>query len=231
MENSVEQIKQFTTACDNMKNSKFILVNKRISEILKSIALTPAVYNIIAESMINFNFASSYKAATSKKGSFAVPKDKIIAFVFCLLRAIDDGKVNVTELVSNYFLAEDQYSMFCDCTVVALKQKVIERFNKGSVTKVETQKTETTINRDISNRLDFLVNDIKDYLVGLEKFKALVSKEQYLKLVDGFLVAIKNNHTMYYKTFADSLKALNKDKELASRLVVVNDLSNSIKEN
>ena len=85
------EIQPFIDACDAMARSKFILVDKRIGDILKSIATTKPVYNAIAEAMINFNWSAAWKIATNKAGEFVVPEEsnKFIAFVFCLLKNID----------------------------------------------------------------------------------------------------------------------------------------------
>ena len=80
-------IQPFIDACNAMIRSKFILVDKRIGDLLKSIATTKPVYNAIAEAMINFNWSAVWKVATNKTGDLVMPEEsnKLIAFVFCLL--------------------------------------------------------------------------------------------------------------------------------------------------
>ena len=94
------EIQSFIDACDAMARSKFILVDKRIGDILKSIATTKPVYNAIAEAMINFNWSATWKIATNTAGRFVVPEEsnKLIAFVFCLLKNIDSNTKFYEEL-------------------------------------------------------------------------------------------------------------------------------------
>ena len=44
---TLTDLEAFTTACDNMAASKYILVDKRLGDVLKSIAQTRQVFNII----------------------------------------------------------------------------------------------------------------------------------------------------------------------------------------
>lgn len=229
MKYTMEEIKIFTDACDNMINSKFILVNKRISDILKSIAVTPPVYNAIAESMINFNFSSAYTSATAKTGELSIQKEKLVAFVFCLLKAIDDRKVNINELLVRHFASADNsrtnYASFCEQLIVPFKQKIVDKLCK-SQTKAAAEKSvqKPAISKAENDRLEFLVKDVKAYLSGLKKFKGTVSKQQYAELLDCFVLAIERGDYIYYNTFAQILNTLTKDKELKSRYVAILEL-------
>ena len=94
---NLKDIKLFIDACDNMLESKFILVDKRIGDVLKSIAKTKQVYNLMATCLVGFNFEKEWKMACSKGKELNLPIDqsKSTAFVFCLLNAIDDKKINL----------------------------------------------------------------------------------------------------------------------------------------
>ena len=45
---NLSDIEAFATACDNMINSKYILVDRRLGDVLKSIASTKEVFNLIS---------------------------------------------------------------------------------------------------------------------------------------------------------------------------------------
>ena len=50
------------------------MIDKRISDVLKSIAKTELVFELVKQSMINFNFDKEWKLATSKLYSNATTK-------------------------------------------------------------------------------------------------------------------------------------------------------------
>ena len=57
-------INNFLLSIQNMLESKYILIDRRISDILLTIAETDTIYNLIAECMINFDFGMEWKRAT-----------------------------------------------------------------------------------------------------------------------------------------------------------------------
>ena len=69
----INSISEFTTACDSMISSKYILVDKRLGDVLKSIASTREVFNLISECMVNFSFERELEIATSRLGKLTIP--------------------------------------------------------------------------------------------------------------------------------------------------------------
>lgn len=232
-----EDIQDFIFACDNMANSKFILVDKRIGDLLKSIATTKSVYNAIAENMINFNFASAYKFATAKNGEITIPEDRLVAFVFCLLKNIDNGSININELLVKHFPSDDDrrssYVVFCEKTILPFKNQIIERVCGSSKKKAPAspKKQENHDTKKIHDRLEFLVKDVKTYVSGMKKVKSHVSKQQFMWAIDQFMIAISNNDEKYYEFFANNLLAYQaKDKELNRRIVSILQVLESARE-
>ena len=220
------EIQPFLDTCDAMIRSKFILVDKRIGDLLKSIATTKPVYNAIAECMINFNWDASWKIATNKTGDLVVPEEsnKLIAFVFCLLKNIDANKVNINEVLVKYCSNDEDkrssYVVFCEKTIVKFKQYIQDKLC-GPKTKVQVEEQpKFSLNTEVNNRLEFLIKDVKAFVLGIKKLKTnIISKVEYQSVIENFLLAIKNEHYEYYSTFALLLlKASDKDRELKSRI-------------
>lgn len=219
-------IQPFIDSCDAMARSKFILVDKRIGDILKSIATTKPVYNAIAEAMINFNWSATWKVATNKVGDLVVPEEtnKLIAFVFCLLKNIDSNKVNINDVLIKYCSNDEDrrssYVVFCEKTIIPFKQQIIDKLC-GAKPKAEVaEQPKFSIDAEVNNRLEFLIKDIKSYVMGIKKLKGSeLTKAEYLDVIDALLMAIKNKDSVYYGTLATLLlKLAGKDKELKSRL-------------
>ena len=233
-----EEISAFLSACDNMVASKFILVNKRIGDLLKSIAITKPVYNAIAEDMINFNFSSAWKNATANSGALAINYDRFIAFVFCMLKAIDESKININDLLVKYFPSDEDkrssYSLFCEKIIVPFKNIIVNRLCGEEKPEVVQQKQPETsiIDNSINERINFLVKDVKAYVAGIKKIKNCpTTKQEYISLIDAFLLAISRVDYCYYNYFATAILALSgKDKELKRRIYSIIELLASIKE-
>lgn len=230
-------IQPFIDACDTMARSKFILVDKRIGDILKSIATTKPVYNAIAEAMINFNWVATWKTATSKVGELIVPEEssKLIAFVFCLLKNIDANKVNINDVLIKYCSNDEDkrssYVVFCEKTIIPFKQHVIDKLCGAKPREEEKESPKLSIDIEVNNRLEFLVKDVKAYCVGLKKIKGALNKTEYLEIVEMFLYAIKKHDWAYYVIFAQLLdKFSDKDRELKNRISGILEVISHIKD-
>ena len=79
-------IDEFLIALDNLIASKYILAERKISDVLLQVARSADVYNLIAQCMINFDFKAEWKVATSAH-FFKLPDtdEQRVAFIFCLL--------------------------------------------------------------------------------------------------------------------------------------------------
>ena len=234
-EKLLEEINPFIDACDKMVASKFIMIDKRISDVLKSIAKTELVFELVKQSMVNFNFDKEWKLATAKVGYMLPPEEpyKFIAFVFSLLNCIDDKKLNTSELLSRYFSKSESnngpYNEFCESLIVRFKNIVVAKIlNKSEVVREKKEKVVVDFDKDVLSRLAFLIKDLKDYIQGLKKVKkSTVTKGELLEIVNSFYTAVKNGDSAYVKAFVIAVKAGHgKDKEIECRLVEILDIVN-----
>ncbi len=231
MKISKQDIQIFTDACDNMVSSKFILVDKRIGDILKAIAQCKPVYNTIAKCVINFNFDAEWKIATAKLGDFRLPEDakRIVALVFFMLNSIDSGKINISNLLMQHFSKDEDkrssYTVFCEKIILPFKNCIVNALcpeSKPAKLKETAADAErlAAVPADVINRLDFLAKDIKEYALGAKKIKGCkVSKPTYMQLLECLIFAVKLANLVQVRLLASSLVELSgKDKELISRL-------------
>ena len=235
-EKILNEINPFIEACDKMIASKFIMIDKRISDVLKSIAKTEMVFGLIKECMLNFNFDKEWRIATAKVGYLLPPEEphKFVAFVFSLLNCIDDKKISASDLLSRFFSKSETsagpYSDFCESLVVRFKNLVVARLlNKSEETPVQVKpKIVANMDKDVLARLAFLAKDLKDYVQGLKKVKkSSITKGELLEIINGLIKSIKNEDSAYFKSFVVAIKAgQGKDKEIACRLVEILDIVN-----
>ena len=128
----------FLNACDEFIQGKFILADIKISKILRAISTSKEVYNLMAESLINYNFKKEYselKRLSDEQGKdFALPKDtqSVISFVFAMLVEIDSKRIDFSELLSTTFpyatSQREEYAMFSQKFITPFKNAVSKMF-------------------------------------------------------------------------------------------------------
>lgn len=240
----MSDIAGFTTACDNMVASKYILVDKRLGDVLKSIASTNQVFNLISECMINFNFEKELTTATSKLGQFIVPEEphKCIAFIFCLLNLLDDKRLNFNQFLNKYFSGDDEgagpYSVFCQKIVLTFKNVIVsalvgtgEPVKKQETTVAPVEKKQIYhANAEIVDRLEFLLRDFKSFVHGLKVIKkSKCTRSELLEQLSAIIIATTSFQFEYIKALCIGIKcSIGKERELARRLVEIEDIIEKI---
>ena len=133
MANNEVNIEKFVTSIDDMLCSKYILVDRKISDVLLSIAETRDVYNLIAKCMVNFDFREEWKKATSSKILKLPETDaKRISFIFCMLNNFDDKNLDVTNILERFFSYDSTcsaYDLFLKNIIAEFKRLVVGSLN------------------------------------------------------------------------------------------------------
>lgn len=237
-ENIDVNLKDFADACDKMSQSKFIMIDKRISDVLKTIAKSDEIFDYIKDCMINFNFEKEWKLATARMGMLLIPEEprKFVAFVFVLLNCLDDKKLNASDFLSKYFSKSESqagpYNEFCQAVIQKFKNLVVAKLSNQTVSQVivEEKKPKIVVNIDqeIAARLIFLAKDLKEYVIGLKKVKkSSITKGELIDIIMALINALQNGHYSYIKSFVLAIKAAKgKDQEIDRRLFEILDIVN-----
>ena len=111
------QYNNLYNAYKEMVSSKLVLAEKTISELLRQVAQNDGIYNLIAETVLGFNYEKEL-ALAMKDGVLVLPKtdEKIIPLVFCILNEIDNGKISAITFITKTFndSKEEGYRAFCE---------------------------------------------------------------------------------------------------------------------
>ena len=230
------EISVFIQACDKMIDSKYILVDKRIADVLKSIAECKPVYNLIAECMINFNFDKLFKNATMEN-EFVLPEDPkdLVAFVFCLFNCLDDKKININDLLMRFYSKDKQassYTQFNKHVTMNFRNAVYFLLVGETIDEIKISEEKSdmsdymSVDKHIVDRLLFLVKDLKDYVSGLKKIKGSnLTKSELITVVLGLHTEVLNNNARSFKALLLGVKAgIGSDKELIKRVKIIDDI-------
>lgn len=228
-------IDEFLIAVNNLLSSKYILVDRKISDVLLSIADTAPVYNLIAECMVNFDFRYEWEMAT--KGDFIkFPETnaKKISFIFCLLNNIDDGNLDITKLLERFF-SKDQsispYDMFCRDVIVQFRDLVMQELGVEFVSTNDEQNDQ--LQAVPTNDYEVLTSLLKDFaaMVNADKKlkKCFMSKQDIVAVISTFEQAVSEGKIGYYYAFMVTLKAnFEKNKLYKSKLDRILELANNL---
>ena len=118
-----EQYDAFLEACEELKSSKIILADAKVSNVLRSIVACPTLVEVVGETLVGYNFNGELESVNKNDAGIVMPSEpyRVIAFVFSLLSEIDAGRLDLQEFVDDYFVAE------------TLAQK-FDRFNQELIT-------------------------------------------------------------------------------------------------
>ncbi len=111
------KLKEFFLACNQMIDGRFILSDVKIQNILSAISNSEILYNLFANCLMDFDYRQEFKKAKSSAkvngANFVLPDDekKIIAFVFCLLLDVENGKINLQNFINENFYSADGYNI------------------------------------------------------------------------------------------------------------------------
>ncbi|MCM1534072.1 MAG: hypothetical protein NC099_05415 [Corallococcus sp.] len=106
----------FTSSVNRLIEGKLILVDKHIATVLKCVAKSPTLCRTLSETVKTMSYATEFSRAritwTSVDGvvesKLKAPQDRnrLFAFVVCLLTEVDSGRRNILEFLREYYNAE-----------------------------------------------------------------------------------------------------------------------------
>lgn len=227
------KVSEFLSSVDGLINGKFILADIKISNILKMIASNSALYGYIKNCLIDFSFDKELSRAEVKNrfnnGEFKLPmeKNKIVAFVFCLLVECDAKRMDFYGFINSNFKADNngsEYANFAKTILVPFKQIIIDEFlNKVEEENVEEQQIEETaeseeinVVNDIFSKIGESLNCMQDNIAIDRRIKA-GDKENLNYIIKNILYSFKYKDLNIVNAFVSVLDIL-ADKYAALRL-------------
>lgn len=227
-------IDEFLVALDGLIESKYILAERKISDVLFQIARTGEVYNLIAKCMINFDFKTEWKSAISSH-FFKLPEsdEERIAFIFCLLSNIDDGNIDFTNFLSEYFSAANSYSayeLFSKTVLIEFKRLIFKCLKIDENSSNSVIDNNILENKDNFEMLCDLIIKVVSIVKSSDKLKhSFMQKNDIIAVLSTFEIAAKNKQTEYLYAFRITLNAaLSKNKQYKDYIEQINQLVDKI---
>ena len=119
MDTNREQIKLFLRRCDELMQSKYIIADTKIGELLKAIVTSDLLYAFFRDITKDFDYDAAqrkymnyYPEGTTNKRKLLFPEDPAerLAFVFCLLVDFDSKRIDLGDFLQEYFYEDGSFS-------------------------------------------------------------------------------------------------------------------------
>lgn len=198
--NAKEELNAFKAACEKFIDSKLILIEKSISDILKTIAKGGMIYNCLAEEIVGYNFPAEFETAT-RSGSFdlVMSDKKVVPFVFNLLNEMDNGNIDIFTFIKKMFGEDTQvaYASFGDILIRNFMNGINELLenkfeeNVEEVEEGEVEKTLASLDEAFLSRIKFVVENIMGGIIDKKNAK-LKSRSDINTICVSILLCIDN---------------------------------------
>lgn len=225
-------IEDFLNAVSSTLESKYIFIDRKISDILISIAKSPDVYNVVAKSMINYDFKEAWKKAV-KSNFIKLPlhEEDRIAFIFCFLSNIDDKNLDITMILDKYFSYDSEikpFELFCKNIIVEFKYLIMDQLGVKPEPEVIFKEKPSQIDEFLL--LDRLLYDFLQIVMVQRKIKHIyIKKEELVEMIQTFAQAVKEKNIAYFGAFSTMISSsISKNKELKVKFLQIANLVNDI---
>ncbi len=136
MDTGREQIDLFLRRCDELMQSKFIIADTKIGELLQAIAASDLLYAFFRDVTGNFDYPAAKSkymnyapyGKTQKKLLFPEDPAERLAFVFCLLMEFDNKTLDLGKFLQEYFYEDgsfyESFYAFCNQVIKPFRNAV-----------------------------------------------------------------------------------------------------------
>ena len=118
-----KSLKAFNSAAADMMTASYIIVMGKLSKLLQTVAGSRPLYDFMAETTQGYNFVEEFRGRQFRdeysRPYIDMPEDpdEQIKFAFCMLFAIDTGKLNLENLLHTFYTDTDanaELDRFCN---------------------------------------------------------------------------------------------------------------------
>ena len=190
-----EIVYAFFAACDSMADTKFVMAERRMNEILLFIASSTVLHKIVANAAKGFDFKNSFAAARIKTGHVTslltpVPRNEQIAFAINLLYAFDGGAVKFREFLEEYYFTGNgitfAFASFVRNVIAPLRNNVEAEFR---ILRADSAGGQYGGNAKVTHSVYAAVGELKRY-IELEPAITQAEREELFTFANALQTAL-----------------------------------------
>lgn len=241
METDAEKsLAAFNAAVADLLNAGYIIVSGRISKLLQSIASSRPLCDYLSRETAGYNFVEEFRGRQFRDENgvpyIDVPQDDAekMRFAFCLLYAVDTGKLNIENLLHMFYKDPDpntELHKFCDEIVrpfadyinrafgapaenaqVSEQAPTMQQAERESAAEIEDGATDERF-----NALNEIVAEIVE-IVSHDITLRIVHREELLLVCDAFAAAVEMREYKSLRVMYIALKNTMRASEIFSEL-------------
>lgn len=124
-----DSIQLFEERCEDLAQSPFILADKKISNLLRTVAVQEDLYRLTERTLERFNYEVEFMKARRprpdrpERMTLVLPdsREKLAAFVFCLLCEFENGERDLQTFLDAFFEADSTVEAFSAFTAAVIR--------------------------------------------------------------------------------------------------------------
>lgn len=192
---NIQELKPFNEACDEFVLGKYLLVDIKLASILKLIADSEKLVNIVNSCLQDYDFSSEfnkYVAVAEDKSYLSIPSSdkEIIAFVYNLLYKFKMGSLDFYQFLTQIYGAEStnkkEFAEFANTIIIPFKNAINNIYSKRHIL-VETNDYQNNIYNKIMSTIKLIVKNLDAYKLNMNQ------KEEFTMLLNSLYLASEKN--------------------------------------
>jgi len=205
-----QKILECFAVVDELVSGKFILFDIKAEALMQIIASSENLYSLFAKCLMDYDFWQDFRLGEEYKklqGFFRVPQEEhILAFVFCLILEINNGKINLRSFIDRNFFNPNGYNYsyldFARAILVPFRTLLMAELGveEADEDDEEEQMEMELIDKELENNksedkilyanLLFALNELHAAVANDRKIKKDIKDEEYIVIL-GLLEAVK----------------------------------------
>ncbi len=220
-----KDLKKFKTLIGEIRTAGFIMADRKITNLLKFIASSDLLFNLMDKSLLDFNFEYEYMTAcvmkavdSDGKSYFVLPSNlkNRIALIFSILYYIDDNMLEFVPFLNEFYMSEDTSK-----TYMNFVKAVIDPFEEDvelSITGVSQMRED----------FDFLMTTEEEEITTFE-VESIFTELKYLENVLITTKKLDENEKMEIHTLLNNFSNCIAASDLPTSKIAWLGIKNSIK--
>jgi len=227
-----EELDLFLERCDEFIDSKYILADIKLANLLKVIATSDTFVALFKNCLADFDYYAAQKKYlvksqySSDKGEFILPPNsrELLAFIFYVLVEIDAKRIDFAEFINKYFFEDGSFSSGYDAFITAmikpfrnsvkmLMESVIEGKLQDPIEALNEEENRRAAEREKEEKSAQKEKDLqkKVYGASVRKIKAMLLEDKKKVKASKLKVIVKNDIFLVVDMLANVIDSEDKD--------------------
>ena len=192
---NIQELKNFNNACDEFVLGKYILVDLKITSILKIIAEDEKIANIVNTCLSSTDFNALCRQClinTDGEYSIIMPNDEIsiVSFVYNLLYRFKSGELDLYKFLKKYYnqdtVGSKEYTQFAQTAILPFKDAINSIYAKRHII-VESDDFQINYYNRLMSTIKLVAKNVDAYKLNIN------DREEFTMLLNALYIASEKN--------------------------------------